>query len=64
MVENGLALASVGVTLVNYVVWTAGIGLLLWIAIDAVRVNRHYSEEYLVGSLEGEIERESVEPES
>jgi hypothetical protein len=64
VVEGVPVLASIGIGAVNYVAWGAGAGLLLWIVIDAIRVSRDYSEEFLVSSLEGAIERESGGPET
>ena len=52
-----LALASIGISLVNYLVWAVGAGIVLWIVLDAIRVSRSYPEEFLVSSVEGEAEQ-------
>ncbi|MCZ7661521.1 MAG: hypothetical protein M5U22_00510 [Thermoleophilia bacterium] len=46
------------VQVINYVAWVVGIGLLLWLFIDAIRVETTYDRELLVSSVEGEIEKE------
>ncbi len=46
------------VQVINYVAWVVGIGLLLWLLIDAIRVEKTYDQELLVSSVEGEIEKE------
>lgn len=46
------------VHIINYVAWVVGIGLLLWLLIDAIRVEKTYDRELLVSSVEGEIEKE------
>jgi len=52
-----LALASIGTSFVNYLVWAAGGGIVLWIVLDAIRVGRSYPEEFLVSSVEGEADQ-------
>ncbi len=46
------------VQVINYVAWVVGIGLLLWLFVDAIRVETTYDRELLVSSVEGEIEKE------
>lgn len=46
------------VQILNYVAWIVGIGLLLWLFVDALRVETTYDRELLVSSVEGEIEKE------
>jgi hypothetical protein len=43
---------------VNVVVWAISGGLLLWMLIDALRVETTYDRDLLVSSVEGEIEKE------
>ena len=53
-----MTVASIGASLVNYVAWGAGATILLWIALDAIRVSRKYPEEFLLSSVEGEVEQQ------
>ena len=43
---------------VNYVVWAIAILILIWLLIDAFRIETTYDAELLVSSVEGEIEKE------
>jgi hypothetical protein len=43
-------------TLLEYAAWAASALILLWMLLDAVRVNRDFSEDVLLSSREGEIE--------
>jgi len=43
---------------VNYVTWAIAILLLVWLVIDAFRIETTYDHELLVSSVEGEIEKE------
>lgn len=44
--------------LINYAVWAVAIGLLVWLVVDALRVETTYDRDLLVSSVEGEIEKE------
>lgn len=46
---------------VNYVVWVIAIGLLVWLIVDAFRIETTYDHELLVSSVEGEIEKEILD---
>ncbi len=46
------------VQIANYAAWVVGGGLLLWMLIDALRVETTYDRSLLVSSVEGEIEKE------
>jgi hypothetical protein len=43
---------------VNIVVWVISGSLLLWMLVDALRVETTYDRDLLVSSVEGEIEKE------
>ncbi len=45
----------------NYLAWALGIALLVWLCIDAFRIETHYDAELLVSSVEGEIEKEILD---
>lgn len=44
-------------TLLEYAAWICSAGLLGWMAFDALRVSRDYTEDLLTSSREGEIEK-------
>jgi hypothetical protein len=46
---------------VNYVVWAIGILILVWLVIDAFRIETNYDHDLLVSSVEGEIEKEILD---
>lgn len=39
--------------ILSYAAWIISAGLLLWMLMDAIRVNREYDEELLISSREG-----------
>ena len=43
--------------LLEYAAWIISVGLLGWMAIDALRINRDYNEDLLTSSREGDIEK-------
>ncbi len=45
-------------TLLEYAAWAISAVLLLWMALDAVRVGRDFDEDVLLSSREGDIEVE------
>jgi hypothetical protein len=46
---------------VNYVTWAIAILLLVWLVVDAFRIETTYDAELLVSSVEGEIEKEILD---
>ena len=46
---------------VNYVVWAIAILILVWLVIDAFRIETTYDHDLLVSSVEGEIEKEILD---
>ena len=38
----------------SYAAWILSAGLLLWIVVDAIKVSKEHSEDYLLSSREGE----------
>lgn len=45
----------------NYVVWVIAILVLVWLVIDAFRIETTYDHDLLVSSVEGEIEKEILD---
>jgi hypothetical protein len=39
--------------ILSYTAWILSAGLLLWILMDTIRVNREYDEDLLISSREG-----------
>ena len=39
--------------ILSYAAWIISAGLLLWMLMDAIRVNREYDEDLLISSREG-----------
>ena len=37
----------------SYAAWIVSAGLLLWMLMDAIRINREYDEDLLISSREG-----------
>lgn len=46
---------------INYVVWAISILILVWLVIDAFRIEITYDRDLLVSSVEGEIEKEILD---
>jgi hypothetical protein len=46
---------------INYATWAIAILLLIWLVIDAFRIETTYDAELLVSSVEGEIEKEILD---
>jgi hypothetical protein len=46
---------------INYATWAVAILLLIWLVIDAFRIETTYDAELLVSSVEGEIEKEILD---
>lgn len=46
---------------INYVVWAIAILILVWLVIDAFRIETTYDHDLLVSSVEGEIEKEILD---
>ena len=46
---------------INYIVWAIAILILVWLVIDAFRIETTYDSELLVSSVEGEIEKEILD---
>lgn len=45
----------------NYVVWAIAILVLVWLVVDAFRIETTYDRDLLVSSVEGEIEKEILD---
>jgi len=39
--------------ILSYAAWIISAGLLLWMLMDAIRINREYDEDLLISSREG-----------
>lgn len=39
--------------ILSYAAWAISAGLLLWMLMDAIRINREYDEDLLISSREG-----------
>jgi len=39
--------------ILSYAAWIVSAGLLLWMLMDAIRINREYDEDLLISSREG-----------
>lgn len=39
--------------ILTYAAWVISAGLLLWMLMDAIRINREYDEDLLISSREG-----------
>ena len=48
----------VGIEWVNYAAWALSAVFLVWMLVDAFRVETTYDRDLLVSSVEGEIEKE------
>jgi hypothetical protein len=46
---------------INYLVWAIAILILVWLVIDAFRIETTYDHDLLVSSVEGEIEKEILD---